>query len=226
MIRVYVVCEGQTEEKFIGDVISPILAQRNIFLIARTIQTSKGFSGGALSYDRVRSFIVKCLKSDSNALVTTFFDLYGLPNNFPYYSEAHQLTDLYEKVEYLELSLKNDITSENSSFSSRLIPYIQPHEFEGLLFSDIRKLTDLEPSWGIRIKKLQPILDNFDSPEHINNGYETKPSQQLKNTLSNPAYIKTLHGPLAAASIGVDKLCSECKHFASWYQQLVQLGTV
>lgn len=226
MIRVYVVCEGPTEENFIKQVISPIFALNNIFVIPRIIQTSKGFSGGALSYDRVRNFIAKCLRSESNVFVTTFFDLYGLPNNFPGFEQAHKLTNPYDKVTKLESALKQDISAENSLFASRLFPYIQPYEFEGLLFSDISKLTELEPDWGAALKTLQPIRESVESPEHINDGYETKPSQRLKQALLKPAYRKTYHGPLAAKSIGLDKLCDECKHFAGWFQQLVQLGTV
>ncbi len=224
MIRVYVVCEGLTEENFIKQVISPIFALNNIFVIPRTIQTSKGFSGGALSYDRVRNFIAKCLRAESNVFVTTFFDLYGLPNNFPGFEKVHKLTNPYEKVTKLESALKQDISSENSLFASRLFPYIQPYEFEGLLFSDICKLTELEPRWDLGLKNLQLIRESVDSPEYINDGYETKPSQRLKQALFNPAYRKTYHGPLAAKNIGIDKLCAECKHFAGWYQQLADLG--
>jgi hypothetical protein len=43
----------------------------------------------------------------------------------------------------------------------------------------------------------------FDSPEHINDGYDTKPSKRLENLL-HPKYKKTTHGPRAAARI------SEC----------------
>jgi hypothetical protein len=224
MIRVYVVCEGQTEENFIKQVISPIFAINNIFLTPRTIQTSKGFSGGALSYDRIRNFIEKCLKEDRNVFVTTFFDLYGLQNNFPGFEQACKLTNPYDKATKIESALKQDISSKNNLFAERLFPYIQPYEFEGLLFSELCKLTELEPDWNCAFKKLQLIRDSVESPEHINDSYETKPSQRIKQALFNPAYRKTYHGPLAAKRIGLDKLCAECKHFAGWYQQLANLG--
>lgn len=50
MIRGYVICEGQTEETFIRDVIAPILAYQSIYLTARLIPTSKNNKGGALTY--------------------------------------------------------------------------------------------------------------------------------------------------------------------------------
>lgn len=64
MIRGYVVCEGQTEETFIRDVIAPILANQQIYLTARLIPTSKNNKGGALTYERVRRFIINSLKEE------------------------------------------------------------------------------------------------------------------------------------------------------------------
>jgi len=67
MIRCYVVCEGQTEETFIRNVIAPILADQQIYLIARLIPTSKTSKGGALTYERVRKFIINSLKEGGGA---------------------------------------------------------------------------------------------------------------------------------------------------------------
>lgn len=225
MIRVHVICEGQTEETFIRDVIAPILANQNIFITARLIQTSKGHKGGALNYDRVKRFVTNCLKEDSNTVITTFFDLYALHNQFPEYQQCLEITDVYQKVVQLEQAFKYDIAQGNTSFSQRFIPYIQPYEFEGLLFTDIEKLTSLESTWHNVAVKLQTVRDQFATPEHINDGYETKPSARVENHLIQPKYRKSLHGVLAIESIGIDQLLTECKHFQQWYQQLNNLGS-
>ena len=222
MIRGYVVCEGQTEETFIRDVIAPILAHQQIFLIARLIPTSKNNKGGALTYERVKRFVINSLKEE-NVFITTFFDLYALDNDFPSFSESQKQLDVYEKVTCLEQAFKDDIVKDNSSFTPRFLPYIQPYEFEGLLFSDIAKLTEIETTWARASNALQAIRDGVETPEHINGGYETKPSARLGKFLHVPHYRKTLHGALAIQAIGIDKLLSECRHFSGWYNRLIEL---
>jgi hypothetical protein len=224
MMRGYVICEGQTEETFINNVIKPILDNQQIYVTPRLISTSKGNKGGALSYERVKRFIINSLKEDNLAFVTTFFDLYALDNQFPDFTESQQQADLYKKVSVLEHAFKQDIVKENSSFAPRFLPYIQPYEFEGLLFSDIAKLTEIEKDWSVMTAKLQTIRQEFETPEHINNGVETAPSKRLDNHLQNPRYRKTLHGTLAIEAIGIDKLMIECQHFCTWYNQLSKLN--
>jgi hypothetical protein len=219
VIRGYIVCEGQTEETFIRDVISPILAPQKIFLTARLISTSKNNKGGALTYERVKRFIINSLKEE-NVFITTFFDLYALDNGFPCFSDSQKQSDVYKKVACLEQAFKDDIVKSNSSYASRFLPYIQPYEFEGLLFSDITKLTEIESTWVKATKDLQAIRYGVETPEHINDGYETKPSARLGKFLQTPNYRKTLHGTLAIQAIGIDKLLAECRHFSGWYNQL------
>ncbi|OTE95183.1 hypothetical protein BCS42_08860 [Crenothrix sp. D3] len=223
MIRGYVVCEGQTEETFINKVIKPILDNQQIYITPRLISTSKKHKGGALTYERVKRFIINSLKEDNHVFVTTFFDLYALDNTFPNFSKSQQQTDVYKKVAAFEQDFKDDIIKENSSFAPRFFPYIQPYEFEGLLFTDIAKLTEIEITWASATNYLQVIRESVETPEHINNGYETKPSARLEKCLNNPNYRKTLHGTLAIEAIGIDKLLAECYHFADWYNQLLAL---
>lgn len=182
MIRVYVICEGQTEETFIRDVIAPVLAPLQIFLTARLISTSKNNKGGALTYERVRRFVLNCLKEHDDLVVTTFFDLYAVDTHFPDFAESQKQADVYQKVAVLEQAFKADVASENTSFARRFLPYFQPYEFEGLLFADIAKLSAVESAWRIATTRLLAIREGVQSPEHINDGYDTKPSAQLKKT--------------------------------------------
>ena len=109
----------------------------------------------------------------------------------------------------------------NNNFQNRFLPYIQPYEFESLLFSDVAKLIEIDSDWDSHlVEKLQRIKDNFETPEHINNSKETSPSHRLQSLLG---YHKKLHGPLAIENIGIDKVLSECKHFKQWYHKLLNL---
>lgn len=226
MTRILVVCEGQTEETFIQDVLALPFAYQNIYLEPRLINTSNSSKGGALNYDRVKMFIINSLKHDKDLLVTTFFDLYGLDMRFPDMEKSQKITNVYQRAELIESSLKADICNTYSDAKNRFFPYMQPYEFEGLLFTEIAKLIELNSEWLRALNKLQAVREAFDSPEHINDSYETRPSKRIADELfrSGLSYRKTTHGPLAIKSIGLDKLCVECKHFAGWYQQLFQLG--
>ncbi|MBU2569999.1 MAG: DUF4276 family protein [Gammaproteobacteria bacterium] len=223
MKRMYVVCEGQTEETFVRDVIAPIFAHRQIYITARLISTSKGHKGGGLNYQRVKKFILNSLKEEADTIITTFFDLYALDNGFPSYEEGRKISDVHQRVARLEDAFKADVVKENELYAERFSPYIQPYEFEGLLFTDIAKLIELETSWEKAFKELNAIRDSFSSPEHINDGYETKPSARINGILQKPSYRKIRHGSLAIKNIGIDNLCEQCTHFAEWYHKLNQI---
>jgi hypothetical protein len=72
----------------------------------------------------------------------------------------------------------------NNNFHNRFLPYIQPYEFEALLFSDVAKLIEVDSDWDSRlVEKLQNIKNGFETPEHINNSKETSPSHRLQSLL-------------------------------------------
>ena len=83
MNEVIVVCEGQTEEVFINEVLAPVLWDGDVFLRPRLTATSRHSKGGSLKGQRVLRFLRNTLRERRNTYVTTFFDLYGLPSDFP-----------------------------------------------------------------------------------------------------------------------------------------------
>ena len=111
MRRVYIICEGQTEENFIKEVFAPYFDPQ-IVTIQPLLVDKKG---GALSYDRVKNFILRLVKYDVAAHVTTMFDYYALDTNFPGHNQLNEIPDIYKKVKYLEEKFRDDI---NSIFSN------------------------------------------------------------------------------------------------------------
>ena len=57
MTDVIVVCEGQTEEAFVGQILYPGLSPRNVFVQPRLIATSQRAKGGALNAQRVLHYL-------------------------------------------------------------------------------------------------------------------------------------------------------------------------
>jgi hypothetical protein len=224
MKRVCVICEGQTEETFVRDVLAPSLYALNLNLVAETIETSPGHKGGALNYDRVKRHLKNTLSQRSRPVVTTFFDLYRLDKRFPGFESAQAFTDYEKRIDQLHAALHQDVIQAVACEPSRFIPYIQAHEFEALLFSDVHALTQVEAAWNKATPILQSIRTQVSTPEQINHRPETKPAAHLERALQYPRFKKAMHGPIAAKRIGLAKIESECPGFSAWLNTLRALA--
>lgn len=220
MQRILVVCEGQSEESFVKHVLALYFNSLGLYLIPIIPSSSKGHKGGALNYDRVKPFITKLLKNDTTAFVSTFFDYYALPQDFPKYKE--QAGDIYEKIKILEQGFFENINDEFNS--ERFFPHIQPHEFESLLFSDIESIIEADPEWDKQksLVELKKIIQEFQNPELINNSRETSPSHRLKKLF--PTYKKVSHGNIIAKKITIQTMRAKCSHFDEWCKQISALA--
>lgn len=224
MKRVCIVCEGQTEELFVGKVLAPAFYGLGLNLIPEMIETSPGHRGGALSYERVKRHLRNLLRQRSAPTVTTFFDLYRLDKRFPGFDTAQQANLLSRKLEILRTELAKEIIAEAECAPARFIPHIQPYEFEALLFSDVAVLVGVETSWAKAREMLARIRAAAETPEHINDQPDTKPAAHLERALRNPRFNKLDHGPIAAAKMGLPVIEAECKFFAAWISQLRKLA--
>jgi hypothetical protein len=224
MTRIVVICEGQTEETFVRDVLEPHFSPSGLYLDAQTIETSPGHRGGALNYDRVQRQLRNTLRQKSAPVVTTFFDLYRLDKRFPGFDTAMAKSSMEAKVQALNAALAADIVALTECDPARFIPHIQPHEFEALLFSDVATLTSVERSWARNTVELSTIRQQAQTPEHINDQPETKPAAHLERLLKSPRFSKVDHGPIAAARMGLPCLERECLHFAVWLQKIRSLA--
>ncbi len=219
MVEVIIFTEGPTEEKFVKAMLAPAFRPSQIYLKPQTLNTSQDAKGGAVSFDRLKFNARNTLRQKPDAILTTLIDLYGLATDFPGFDEAKKLTNVYSRVTALESDLHAAIIEHVGCQPGRFIPYIQPYEFEGLLFSDVNALVLTEPDWKHHLPKLQAVRADFDTPEHINDSFETKPSKRLEKLLV-PKYKKTRHGPLAAERVTLARMEQECAHFRGWMTKL------
>ncbi len=223
MVEVIIFAEGQTEEQFIKHVIAPDLYHKQVFVKPQLLETSRGHAGGAVSFDRLKFNASNILKKNKHVVLSTFLDLYKLDTRFPEFQAAHQKSDIYSKVSCLENALHQAMIEHVGCRPERFIPHIQPYEFEGLLFSDVAALCEIEPKWDKYHSKLVAIRNAFDTPEHINGSYETKPSLRLENLLK-PKYNKPRHGSQGAARITLPVIEQHCLHFHQWMDKLRALA--
>jgi hypothetical protein len=217
MFKAIVLVEGQTEERFIKQTLKPYLEACNITPIVTVLATKEvkdgpNFKGGIVSYSKVKKHIKNLLNDSSAIVVTTMFDYYGIPSDFPGYSERSRLSTPYEKVEIMEKKFSEDI------INARFIPYLQLHEFEALLFSSPDELSNV---LGIELHDVKEITNVFSSPEEINEGPRTAPSKRILGLY--PKYNKKLYGALISSGIGIDLICNKCPHFKSWIDSIHQM---
>ncbi len=221
MIRVHVICEGQTEEMFVNEVLAESFRAKGIELYASLVG-KPGHKGGNLKFERLFNDIKSRLLGDKTAYCTTFFDYYGLPEGFPGKKEANNLTKFSDKAMYINRILVEKLTEKlGENAVCRFIPYIQMYEFEALLFSlpmTLATSIDCEQDK----EKFQAIRDNFNSPEEINNSPQTAPSKRIEKLCNG--YDKVTAGSIAAIDIGLNKIRNECSLFNAWLSDLENLS--
>lgn len=229
MSMIRVVAEGQTETRFVKDVLCPHFYILNKNIVPITLRTGKDLSkgrvykGGILSYAQFKDEVDRNLRyamSHQGVYVTTMVDLYGLPRDFPGYDQACRIQDVYQKVEYLEQEIKADILRAYPDGDKFFWPYIQLHEFEALLFVDLEKLATVCFEYQSDIHKMGNEVADM-NPEEINQGYQTAPSKRIISAVPN--YDKVIMGTEVAQAIGLDKLRTNCIHFNHWITLLEKL---
>ncbi len=220
--RINFVVEGQTEERFVKSLLRDHFVHQSIIVETRLITTFRNRRkphitnrGGLTTYRHAYDDIYRWIQNDESAICTTMFDLYRLPIDFPAFEEASRFPDPYKRVEVLENALSEAINYH------RFIPYIQLHEFESLLFSDIAKLNTHYPEYSGEISQLSDKASEFKSPELINDGLETAPSKRIIKKIPPFNEGKAVVGPNVAAAIGLSRLQDRCQHFREWLQKLI-----
>ena len=203
MIRLAISVEGETEEEFVKHVLVDRLRPHGIeptpYLLKGDVRVPR--LGGemarlALSHDAVTSLV----------------DFYGFRD------KNHQ--ENAEELEHRILTATR--ANQRVAPASLVFPYVQLHEFEALLFSDVSAFRTLLNLPDDVIARLQAIREQFQTPEHINDNFLTKPSKRIKDIIRQ--YNKKVHGPLLVEAIGLDKIRAECPRFNQWVEDLEALA--
>ena len=105
----------------------------------------------------------------------------------------------------------------------KMLPYVQRHEFEALLFSDAGVFADVPGVSGESVRLLQDIRRQFPTPEDINDHSATAPSKRIVGVI--PRHRKVVNGPRLAGKIGLAVIRKECPRFGAWLTDLEALGT-
>ena len=212
MTRVAVSVEGQTEEEFVKSVLAEHLRGRHVEATPILVGRARGKTGGG-------NVSVRRLASDMEMLcrgfdfVTSLVDFYGFVGKGD--SSPAQLEERIHDAVCDKLTGTRDQT--------RVFPYVQKHEFEGLLFSDVEVFETLIDLPEESIQELRRIREGFPTPEDINDNAATAPSKRIASII--PRYDKVLYGSVVAMDTGLDVICNACPRFGNWLGRLESLGS-
>jgi len=216
--RILVLVEGQTEETFVKAVLAPHLwgfekAAEVTRVVTKWVQGRRAHRGGGSDYRKVEGDIRRLLASSPDA-VTTLFDYYALPGDFPGQKTLPSGATCYQRAAHIEQAFAANIGDP------RFIPNLVLHEFEGLLFAGPGVIAEVLREQA-RAADLEAIAAGHASPEEIDEGPETHPSRRIARIL--PGYEKARHGPRIAERIGVAGIRAKCPHFDQWLTRLESL---
>ena len=121
----------------------------------------------------------------------------------------------------MRINEKIDANINRSWDQTRVFSYVQQHEFEGLLFSDVSAFAGLIDVPEGSVEALCEIRSRFPTPEDINDSSDTAPSSRIKNLI--PRYNKAVDGSQLAVEIGLDRIRAECPRFDAWVTRLENL---
>lgn len=213
MKRLIIICEGPTEQAFCNDILRDHFLPKDILLDAPTIKHS---NGGIVAWETLKKQIITHL-NEGNCIVSLFVDYYRIRDsyNFPGWMNSKSITDIYDRMRYLFEQMSLDI---EINLRSRFIPYIQLHEFEGLLFSDISVFPNNFTKDELDFSLLETAVKSAHTPEEINNGPNTAPSERLKRAIKG--YDKIVYGSCLASDIGLKTIREKCILFNEWIEKL------
>ena len=210
-MRLYLVVEGATEERFVKDVLAPHFHGLGYHRCTpMQVRRGGGARGGGRSWQPWQRFVSHLLKEHrgSEVRVSTMLDLYGIPGDTPGLDLA---LSGEARAGQIEAALAAQIGDH------RFVPYVQVHEFEALVFaaSDEFRLLSADQKM---VAAVVAEAARYPNPELINDGVETAPSKRLHRLFAG--YDKVEHGADVTGLAGLTRLRARCPHFGAWISQL------
>jgi hypothetical protein len=202
LIRLAMTVEGRTEEEFVNQVLAPYLRTKGVEAKPLPID-------GNVTVAKVASDMAKLYWSFD--FVTSLVDFYG-------FKDKGKLTPCELEG---EIDRAIDMEIGRSWDQSTVFSYVQQHEFEGLLFSDISVFARVVGAPNGLEETLQSIRSGFPTPEDINDSSVTAPSKRIMKLM--PSYNKVVHGPLLASDIGLTVIRDQCRRFDVWVTRMESL---
>lgn len=219
MKRLIIIVEGDTEKEFVDKILAPYLNTKGLTSVS--CFKIKHTKGGLTKYHHLKTDLINCVYAN-NVLVTTLIDFYALPHDFPKYEEAAKIISKTDRIKFLEKAIVEDLEKEKAAEFPNLLPYIQLHEFEALVFSSLEAIMSLYTREEANLDEIEKIILKYSNPEEINDSPITAPSKRLKKNKLIIGYNKIIDGIMIIEKAGIDTILSKCPRFKSWVETLIE----
>ena len=200
-MRLGVVAEGQTEVEFVGKVLADHLRQAGVEPTAIPLR-------GNVSVQTLSNRMRYAYWSFD--AVTSLVDFYGFRGK-----GETTVAALEDRIGQLVQSLIG-----NAWHAGKVIPYVQKHEFEALLFADTDAFAAINASVDA-VAQLAATQGEA-APEDIDDSPESAPSKRIAEIM--PHYHKVRDGVDVAAAVGLTAMRSACPRFNAWLTRLEALA--
>ena len=222
MAHVFLIVEGQSEERYYKTHFAAAYAAHGVYFDVTVMPSKRGVTsrthkGGAISYDECLNNVRRFLRTAGHCqLVALVYDYYGLHPSFlqGLALPTGRIITAEEMAATIRQRLEGEINDPRFHF------FLQMHEFEAYLFSDPAAVARHFADPAL-LPVLHQVLAGFnDQPEAINNDPATAPSKRLMAALQPRYYGKTTDGVAIAGAIGVAGIRARCPGFDAFCQRL------
>jgi len=220
MKKLFIIVEGETEERFLRKVLYHDFILQGIHIEAQQWTTNRklGIGGGGNSFDLIENHVRRLMaryNHDNNVFISVMIDLYAFPKqgNSIYDADVERLKNGKEKVILLEKKMEERMGYRN------FIPYVQLHEYESLLLSKPDALSLFYTDKAPEIEALKTEIKGK-HPEEINETPQGAPSKRIIKYIPRYEKQKTTAGVATAEAIGLHYLRTACTHFNDWVSKL------
>lgn len=220
MKRLFIIVEGETEERFLRKVLYNDFIQKGIHIEAQQWLTNRklGIGGGGSNFDLIENHLRRLMsryQHNKDVFISVMIDLYAFPKggNTVYDEEVSRQQNGRNKALLLQDRMNNRMQYQN------FIPYVQLHEYEALLLSKPDALLSFYTDKVQEVENLKAEISGK-QPEEINETPEGAPSKRIIKYLPRYEKQKTTAGVTTAEKIGLPFLRDNCPHFNDWVTKL------
>ncbi len=214
--RLFIYCEGQTEEMFVERLLRNHLALYGVKVerpeLCATTLDPAGQRGGFVNWNAIEFDLKQTFAGDPdpNLRFTTLLDVYRMPPKLLTLAGFTGPVTLPADVEKVEATIEG-VFSE-----PRFKAYLQRHELEALLLADLDALERVFHRDKAGLQILRNDIAGFGDPEDINHGATTHPAARLAAAVAGYVNLKASNAYFVLAESGLESVRQKCRRFDAW----------
>lgn len=224
--RLFIYCEGPTEEMFVERLLRNHLAHRGVKVerpeLCATSLDPAGRRGGFVNWDAIVFDLKQTFAGDAdpNLRFTTLLDVYRMPPKLLTLAGFTDPVTLPADVERVEAAIEGVFNEP------RFKAYLQRHELEALLLADPDALERVFQRDRPGLQALRTEIAGFTYAEDINHGPTTHPAARLAAAVAGYEHLKASNAYFVLAEAGLEAVRAKCPRFDVWLKRWETWGNL